>query len=175
MTDRPAKPEAAARRFNPMLGIGAFVAFVVVAAIVVFVLQSRDAESPAGGGPSPSAPASASASASSEASPTSAAASPSVSVEPSPSEVARPPTIQWEEPVPFNGQPAHLMADGDTWVATGWATERGPGAWTSSDGVTWERADAVDPQPDDTFRGSGLGPTVRLGQPPLVRHVHRLL
>ena len=156
-------PEASARRFNPMLGIGAFVAFLILVALVVLVLQNRDDEVPTGVAPSPSVSVSASVSASAEASPTSAVTSPSASVEPSPSEVTGPPTIEWEEPVPFDGQPAHVMADGDTWVATGWATERGPGAWVSSDGVRWERADVVDPQPDDTFRGSGLGPTVRLG------------
>ena len=99
--------------------------------------------------------------------PASASAEPSerlpASAVPRPSETAGPLTITWEEPEAFNGEPAELIVDGDTWVAVGWASERGPAAWTSSDGQTWLRAEVVDPQPDDTFRGSGLGPTVRLG------------
>jgi hypothetical protein len=82
---------------------------------------------------------------------------------PQPSETAAPLTLTWEEPEAFNGQPAELIVDGDTWVAAGWASERGPAAWTSSDAQAWTRADVVDPEPTDKFRGSGLGPTVRLG------------
>lgn len=87
----------------------------------------------------------------------------SASAEPEPSEAARPLTIAWKAARPFDGQPAELIVDGDTWVAVGWASERGPAAWTSADAETWTRAEVPDPQPDDTFRGSGLGPTIRLG------------
>ena len=82
---------------------------------------------------------------------------------PEPSEASGPPAIDWEDPAPFDGQPAEILVDGDAWIAVGWSRERGPGAWTSIDGVSWEAAEVVDPQPDDTFRGAGLGPTVRLG------------
>ena len=82
---------------------------------------------------------------------------------PAPSEPAGPVTVAWEEPVPFDGQPAELFVDGDTWIAGGWASERGPAAWTSSDAQTWTRASVPDPQPDEMFRGSGLGPITRLG------------
>jgi hypothetical protein len=99
--------------------------------------------------------------------PATASAKPSVaaraSAEPQPSEAAGPLSLTWEEPVPFAGQPAELIADEDRWVAVGWATEGGPAAWTSTDAELWEDADVADPQPDDTFRGAGLGPTVRLG------------
>lgn len=83
---------------------------------------------------------------------------------PEPSQPAGPPTIAWEEPTAFDGVALEVIADGDTWVAVGRALERGPAAWTSSDARTWARAEVVDPQPDDTFPGSTLGPTVRLGE-----------
>ena len=99
--------------------------------------------------------------------PASASAEPSerppASAVPQPSETPDPLTITWEEPEAFDGQPAELIVDGDTWVAAGWASDNGPAAWTSTDAQTWLRADVVDPQPTDKFRGSGLGPTVRLG------------
>lgn len=85
------------------------------------------------------------------------------SATPEPSEAAGPPTIAWEDPAPFDGQPEEILVDVDTWIAVGWSSQRGPGAWTSIDGTSWEAAEVVDPQPDDTFRGAGLGPTVRLG------------
>ena len=85
------------------------------------------------------------------------------SPQPGPSEAAGPPAIAWGDPAPFDGQPAEILVDGETWIAVGWSSERGPGAWTSNDGTSWAAAEVVDPQPDDTFRGAGLGPTVRLG------------
>ena len=87
----------------------------------------------------------------------------SAPAEPAPSEASGPFAITWDPAAPFDGQPAELIVDGDTWVAVGWASERGPAAWTSPDGETWARAEVPDPQPDEMFRGSGLGPTVRLG------------
>src|SRR5918994_5625360 len=100
-------------------------------------------------------------------SPTSASTEPTehvpASAVPQPSETAAPLTLTWEQPEGFDGQPAELILDGETWVAAGWASERGPAAWTSSDAQTWLPADVVDPQPTEQFRGSGLGPTVRLG------------
>lgn len=87
----------------------------------------------------------------------------SASVAPEPSQAPSPLTIAWEESVAFDGQPTELIVDGDNWVAVGWATEGGPAAWTSLDARRWERAVVIDPQPDDLFLGSGLGPTVRLG------------
>lgn len=83
--------------------------------------------------------------------------------EPAPSASAGLPAIAWEAPEAFDGQPSEVIVDGETWVAVGWATERGPAAWTSSDARTWERAEVIDPLPDEMFRGSGLGPTIRLG------------
>ena len=79
-----------------------------------------------------------------------------------PSGAADPSAITWEASA-FDGQTTEVIVDGETWVAVGRATERGPAAWTSSDARTWERAEVVDPQPDELFLGSGLGPTVRLG------------
>lgn len=76
---------------------------------------------------------------------------------------AGPLAVAWEEPEPFAGQPLALIVDGEGWIAAGRGAERGPAAWTSSDAVTWSSADVPDPQPHDSFLGSGLGPTVRLG------------
>lgn len=80
-----------------------------------------------------------------------------------PSEAAGPPVIAWDEPEPFDGNPNAIFDDGGTWIVGGWATERGPGAWTSTDARTWTREAAVDPLPDDLFIGAGLGPIIRLG------------
>ena len=82
---------------------------------------------------------------------------------PAPSEPVGPITVAWAEPESFDGQPGELFVDGDTWIAGGRATERGPAAWTSGDGRTWTRATVPDPQPDDLFPGAGLGPITRLG------------
>lgn len=112
-------------------------------------VESSSADAP--GSVEPSAP------------PPSAEPSPQPSEDPAPTEAPGPLTVAWDEARPFDGQPAELFVDGDTWIAAGWATERGPAAWTSSDGQTWARASVPDPQPDDIFRGSGLGPIARLG------------
>ncbi|MGH2418566.1 MAG: hypothetical protein ACRDFY_09560, partial [Candidatus Limnocylindria bacterium] len=93
----------------------------------------------------------------------SASATPSSSATAEPTAAAVAPIITWEEPAVFNGNPTEILADGDTWVAVGGVDPRGPGAWTSSDGQTWEPAEVVDPQPDPMFPGSKLGPTVRFG------------
>ena len=158
MTDRPPKPASATRSVNPVVAIGGVIGAIVLVGIVIFALMQRDDGETAGGSPSPSAGASAIGSAA-----PSDSAAPSASATAEPSEPAGPPTIAWEAPAPFDGEPWELLVDGDTWLALGWATERGPGAWTSSDAITWERAEVVDPMPDDLFRGSGLGPAVRLG------------
>ena len=158
MTYRPPDRATTSRPFNPMLVVGALIGAAVIVAVVIFALSQRDDGSvgDASGGPTASLPAS-------DAPAPSASTSPSASAQPEPSEAAGPPTIAWEEPAAFDGEPEELMVDGETWVAVGWSAERGPGAWTSPDAREWERAEVVDPQPDDTFRGAGLGPTVRLG------------
>jgi hypothetical protein len=147
------------RRFNPAVGIGAMVVVLAVVAIVLFALLQRGDDGAVGQSSSPSASVSASPSQSEPATPS---ASASASTEPT--EAAGPPTITWEEPVAFvDGSPTDILADGDTWVAVGGVDPRGPGAWTSPDGQTWERAEVVDPMPDPMFPGSKLGPTVRFG------------
>lgn len=160
MTDRPPDRTTVTRSLRPLVAIGGVIGAILLVAIVVVALSQRDDPETAGESPSPSASALVTGSSAPSDSPTTSA---SASATAEPSVPAGPPTIAWDEPAPFDGAPAELMADGDTWVAVGWATERGPGAWTSTDAIAWERADVVDPQPDDMFRGSGLGPAVRLG------------
>jgi hypothetical protein len=158
MSGRPFDPASADRRVNPLLVAGAVVGVVLIAALVAIVL-TRGADEPVAGQSSAPSPSEAPASAPEAR----ASASVAQSASPEPTEAAGPPSIAWEEAAPFEGQPEELMLDGDTWIAVGWASERGPGAWTSLDALSWEPADVVDPMPDDMFRGSGLGPTVRLG------------
>ena len=88
---------------------------------------------------------------------------PTISATAEPSEATGPPQIAWSDSEPFDGNPNGIFDDGGTWVVGGWAAARGPGAWTSTDAVTWTSADVPDPQPDDIFTGSGLGPIVRVG------------
>ena len=160
MTYRPPDRESSSRPFNPLLAIGALIGAIALVAVVIVALSQRGNEPVTGasGDPTPSLSAS-------ESPAPSSSASPSASVSPEPSLAAGPPTITWEEPAAFAGAPDEVMVDpgSATWIAVGWGPERGPGAWTSLDARTWEPAEVVDPQPDDMFRGSGLGPTIRLG------------
>lgn len=161
MTYRPPDQAPTTRRFNPVVGMGAAVVALAIIAIVLFALSQRQDDGTAGQSASPSGSASSSPSQSVPASPS---ASAGASALPEATEAAGPPTITWEDPTPFDdGHPTEIFADRDTWVAVGGGATRGPGAWTSSDGVAWDRAEVVDPQPDPTFPGSKLGPTVRFG------------
>jgi hypothetical protein len=147
-----------ARSINPIMATAAFVGLIALVGLIGFVLAQRGngPEGRASGTATPSDTAS-------EAPAPSETATAIASVAVEPSNAIGLPVLIWEQPEAFHGQPADVMVDGDTWVTVGWATERGPAAWTSSDARTWERSEVVDPVPDDMFTGSGLGPTIRLG------------
>ena len=79
------------------------------------------------------------------------------------------PSIGWEEQE-FDELAGPVMADGDWFVVAGSGTE-GRSAWTSTDGLSWERhavpdpieADCTPSEPVCLVRSAQMGPMVRLG------------